>query len=149
MENNQGESIATRTVETGPETLMTNKIGIQQWDAEKGEDKGIAIGVPPVASGSGSATSSAPPSYPVGRGISLPSGRFLPECESCDCRALISRTSRSYPSKNGLLCLDHGLDVNSVTRDLVIRTATPQNKTKYVYAFISPEHEAAIREFLA
>ena len=54
MKNNQGEVIATHTVETGPETLMTNNIGIQQGDPEK-EDGGIAIGTstpnpkPPVA----------------------------------------------------------------------------------------------------
>lgn len=55
MKNSQGEVIATRTVETGPEALMTNNIRIQQGDPEKEEDKGIAIGTsipnpkPPVA----------------------------------------------------------------------------------------------------
>ena len=56
MKNNQGEVIAPRAVETGPETLMTNHIGIQQGDSEKEEGEGIAIGTstpnskPPSAS---------------------------------------------------------------------------------------------------
>ena len=59
MKNNEGELIATRTVETGPETLMTNNIGIQQEDPVKEEDEGIAIGMstpnpkPSVASPTG------------------------------------------------------------------------------------------------
>ena len=42
MENNQGEVIATRTVEAGPETLMTNNIGIQRGDAGMEEGEGTA-----------------------------------------------------------------------------------------------------------
>jgi hypothetical protein len=55
MENNQGEMISTRAVETVPETLMANNIGIQQGDDEMEEDEGITIGTstsnpkPPVA----------------------------------------------------------------------------------------------------
>jgi hypothetical protein len=55
MENNQGEVISTRAVETVPETLMTNNIGTQQGDAEMEEGEGMAIGTstpnlkPPVA----------------------------------------------------------------------------------------------------
>jgi len=43
MKSNQGEVIATHTVETGPEALMANNIGIQQGDPEKEVDEGIAI----------------------------------------------------------------------------------------------------------
>jgi hypothetical protein len=55
MENNQGEVISTRTVETVPETLMTNNIGIQQGGAEMEGAGGIAAGTstsnakPPVS----------------------------------------------------------------------------------------------------
>jgi len=45
VKNNQGGVTATRTVETVPETLVTNNIGIQQGDPEKEEDKDIAIGM--------------------------------------------------------------------------------------------------------
>ena len=160
MENNQGEVIATLTVGAGPGASMTNNIGIQQGDSEM--EEGMAIGtstpspkpsaapaneklagISPVATGSGSAASTSLPSYPVGRGISLPSGRFLPRCDKCDCRALIARTNLVNFIKNGVLCLDHGLDVDSVTQDLVIRTASQPRKVRY--GFISPEHEAAIR----
>ena len=43
MENNQGEVISTFTVETGPGTLMTNNMGIQQDDDEMEEEGGINI----------------------------------------------------------------------------------------------------------
>ena len=92
----------------------------------------------------------------MGRGIflpsdQLPSGKFLSRCEKCDCRALIARTVAGHYDfyKNGVLCLDHGLDVNSVTRDLVIRKQAKPGNMRYRYKFISSEHEAAIRAVLA
>ena len=107
-----------------------------------------------MVSGSGSAASTVPPSYPVGRGIflpsdQLPSGQFLSRCEKCDCRALIARTGLSDFYKNGVLCLDHGLDVKSVTRDLAIRNEANPGRVRFRYNFISPEHEAAILAVLA
>jgi len=163
VENSRGEVSETRIVETGKEASMINNIGIQRDDPEE-DNNGVAIGtsmpnskppatpaneklagVPPVTSGPGSAASLVLPSYPVGRGISLPFGQSLPKCgrSSCSCNALISWRSCNYPQKTGVLCLDHGLQRNSATQDLVLRT---QN---YRYRFISPDHEAAIRAFVS
>jgi len=155
MRNSQREVAGTRTVETGSETWqMANNMGIQQGD------DGVAITTPtlnanhPVASanenveaippetvGPGPSASPALPSYRVGRGISLPFGKVLPRCANCNFRALVALTShRSMPESDCVLCLDHGLQSSSVTRDLIL---WPRCK------FISPEHEAAIRAFFA
>jgi len=165
MRNSQREVAGTSTVETGSKTWqMANNIGIQLGDPEKTDDGGVAITtstpilnakhpvtpaneklevVPPEIVGSGPAASPALPSYPVGRGISLPFGQLLPRCAKCKCNALIAMTHRSNPERNCVLCLDHGLLGNSVTRDLILLRAWNR------YSFISPEHEAAIRAFLA
>ena len=104
-------------------------------------------GVPLVTSRPESPASLMLPSYPMGRGISLPFGQLLPKCNwcSCSCNTLIAWSSHSYPKKSGVLCLDHGLQESSATRDLVLKWDFFNNR----YAFISPEHEAAIRAFLA
>ena len=99
-------------------------------------------GTPLVTSGPGSAASPVIPSYPVGRGISLPFGQLLPKCDACSCNALITWYRPCNPKKNGVVCLDHGLTEGTATRDLVLL------KWKNRFRFISPEHEAAIRAFL-
>ena len=163
VKNSRGEVAETRIVKTGKESLKFNNIGTQR--GSPGEDNnGVAIGtstpnskppitpaneklagVPPITSRPGSAGSPVLPSYPVGRGISLPFDQFLPKCDWCSCNALITWTPilRSCPKVSGALCLDHGLQSNSATRDLVMG-----NYHFYQYRFISPEHEAAIRAFL-
>ena len=102
-----------------------------------------------MVSGSGYAALTALPSYPVGRGISLPFGQLLPKCDACSCNALIAWRGREKKlgkkKGRGVLCLDHGLEENSTTRDLVILTLDRYRR----YSFISPEHEAAIRAVLA
>ena len=158
MKNNQREVAGTRTVETGANTWrMANNIGIQQGDPENKDGDGEAITtftftstqhpvapadedlevVPPVTVVSGPAASPALPSYPVGRGISLPFGQLLPRCATrkCDCNALIAMTNTSNPERNCVLCLDHGL--------------VDRLKTRKQCSFISPEHKAAIQAFLA
>jgi len=168
MRNNQREVAGTCTVETGANTWrMTNNIRIQRGDPETPEtedDDGVAITtstlntkhpvapaneelevVPPVTVVSGPAASPALPSYPVGRGISLPFGQLLPRCAKCNCNALIAITSRSNPRKKCVLCLDHGLLGSSDTQALILSNAL----SNYRYSFISPEHEVAIRAFLA
>jgi len=156
---------AIRITETGKKASMINNIGIQLGDPEE-DDNGIAIGtstpnskppatptneklagVPPVMSRPGSPAPPVLPSYPVGRGISLPFGELLPKCNwcSCSCNALIAWSSHSYPKKSGVLCLDHGLQESSATRDVVLKWDFFNNR----YNFISPDHEAAIRAFLA
>ena len=163
VKNSQGEVAETRIVKTGKEASTINNIGTQRGDPEE-YNNGVAIGpsmpnskppatpangklagVPPVTSGPGSVASPALPSYPMGRGISLPFGQLLPKCCHCSCNSLIAwTTSHSDPEVNGALCLDHGLLADSATRDLVIR-----NDDSFRFGFISPEHEAAIRAFLA
>ena len=168
MKNSRGAVAATRVVKTGKEgsKLRINNIGIQQGDPEE-DDNGVAIGtstpdsrppataaneklsaVPPVTSMLGSAASPVPvlPSYPVGRGISLPFGRLLPKCSwsSCSCNALIIWRSLIDTKQNGVVCLDHGLQENSVTRNLDLK-----GLNHFKYTFTSPEHEIAIRAFLA
>ena len=165
MKNRRGGVAATRIAKTGTgtEALRINNIGIQRGDPEEVDNDCVAIGtstpnskppatlaneklagVPPVTSGPGSAASLVLPSYPVGRGISLPFGLLLPKCDWCSYNSLIAWSCRSNPSENGDMCLDHGLQDNSATRDLVMK-----NISIYQYSFISPEHEAAIRAFLA
>jgi len=165
MKNSQQEVAETRTVETGAKTWqMVDNIGIPRGDPEKADDDCVAIimptsildvehtvapanekveVVPPETIGSGPAASPAHPSYPVGRGISLPFGQSLPQCARCKFNALIAMTHRSNPEKNCVLCLDHGL-FGSVTRDLTLFRGWSE-----YFSFISPEHEAAIRAFLA
>ena len=164
MKKSRGEVATTRTVETGAGTLLTDNMGIPQGDPK--DDIGVAIGtstpnhkppatpsneepgdVRPVTSRSGSTGRTASPvlpSYHVGRKISLPFGHFLPRCVMCDCCALIVRTRGSNSKHKGFLCLDHGLSETSVTRDLDLRSGV-----KNRYAFISPEHKAAIRALFA
>jgi len=161
VKNNRGEAATTRTVETGTEMLMTDNMGIQQGDPEKG-DIGVAIGTstpnlkPPAApaneelvgicsvtSGPGSTASPVLPSYPVGRNISLPFGQLLPWCARCNCGALIQITI--VRKHQFFLCLDHGFSETSDTRNLVLRSGG----TKSRYAFISPDHETAIPAVLA
>lgn len=158
--NSQREVTGTRTVETGAKTWqMTNNIGLQQGDGD-----GLAITtsaptlnaehpvapanekfeiVPPVTVGSGPAASPALPSYPVGREISLPFGQLLPGCAKCNCSALIAKKHPSKPEKNCVLCLDHGLQGDSVTRDLILK------QPRKWYGFISTEHKAAIQAVLS
>ena len=99
-------------------------------------------GVSPVRSRPLSAASPVLPSYHVGRGISLPFGRLLPECYRCSCNALIAWSLPFDPKECSGICLNHSLQDNSAIRDLV------KDVPFYRYSFISPEHEAAIRAFL-
>ena len=131
MKNSQGAVAAMRIVKTGKEGLRTNNIGIQQGDPKE-DDDGVAIGmstpnskppastanekltgVPPVTSMPGSATSLVLPSYPMGRGISLPGpfSQLLPKCSwsGCSCNALIIWRSLLDTKQNGFVCLDHSL----------------------------------------
>jgi len=165
IKNSRGAVAATRIVKTGTEALRirVDNIGTQRGDPEE-DDNGVVIGtstansgppatpaneklagVPPVTSRPESPVSPVLRSYPVGRGVSLPFGQALPECDwlGCSCNALIAWSSRSDPSKeNGVRCLDHGLD-GSGTRDLLLIWTVG-----YRFRFISPEHESAIRTFL-
>ena len=163
MKNSRGEVAETR-IKTSKEASMVNNIGIQRGDPEE-DNNGVSIGtsmpdseppatpanerlagVPPVTSGPGSAVSPVlPSSYSVGRGVSLPFDQFLPKCQSCNLSALIIWTCRSNPNGYGALCLDHGLQPNSATRDLAV---WPSGSIVQ-HGFISPSHEAAIRAFLA
>jgi len=162
VKNSQGEVAEARIVKTGKEASMTNNIGIQRGDPEE-DNNGVPVGtsmlnskppatpandelagVPPVTSVPGSAASPVLASYPVGRGISLPFGQLLPKCCACSCNGLIAWSRRSNPKENGVLCLDHGLQPNSATRDLIL-----YDQSGFRYNFISPEHEAAILELLS
>ena len=166
MKNSRGAVAATRIVKTGTEALRINNIGIQRGDPED-DDDGVTTGAstpnsrppataaneklaggPPVTSRSGSPASPVLPSYPVGRGISLPFGRGLSKCSwsGCSCNALIIWRSHSDIKQNGVVCLDHGLQkesAHSPTRHLCLKN------TGLLYEFISPEHLAAIQAFLA
>ena len=158
----QGKVAATGIVNTGKEALTINNIGIQRGDREEG-DNGVAnctstlssqppvapineelADVPPVTSGPGSAASPVLVHYSVGRGVSLPFSQLLPRCSLCSCSALIVRSNRSDPMESALLCLEHGLQLYSNIRALEL-SWTMENR----YRFISPEHEAALRAFLA
>jgi len=159
MRNSRQEAAGTRTVETGSRTWqIANSMGIQP---EQANDGGVAITtptpalnaehpvapanenvevIPPETVGPGPATSPELRSYSVGGGISLPFGKVLPRCANCNFRALVAITHHSMPESDCVLCLNHGLRSGSVTRDLML---WPRCR------FISPEHEAAIRAFLA
>jgi len=162
MKNSRGAVAATRIVKTGKEALRIKNMGTQHDPKE--DDNGVAIGMstpnsrPPataaneklagVPPGTSRPESPAtPPSYPVGRGISLPGpfGGLLPKCSwsSCSCNALIVWRSSIDTKQNGVVCLDHGLRKGSATRDLVL------NPYYFRYEFISPEHQVAIQAFLA
>ena len=164
MKNSQKEVAGTRMAETRAERWpITNNKGIQQGDSEKEDDDGVAtttstptlnaerpvtpadekLEVVPPAIGSGLAAFPALVCYPVGRGISLPFGRSLPRCAFCNCNALIALRHRSKPES--VLCLEHGLLGKSDTRDLFLLPPL----CDWRYSFISPEHEAAIRAFVA
>jgi len=166
MKNSRGAVAATRVVETSTEALMMSNIGIRWGDPEEDNDS-IAIGTsttnskPPATAanekfaglppGTSRPVSPAPPllpSYPVGRGISLPFGRFLPKCDwsSCSCNALIVWRSHLDTKQSGVVCLDHGLKEDSATQDLSLKNIP---YASFRYDFISPEHEAVIRAFLA
>ena len=159
---------ATHIVETGKEALMINNMGVQSDDPEE-DDNGVAtctptpnykrlaapaneelIGLSPVTSGPapGSAESPVLPCYPVGLGVSFPFGQLLPQCSErgCNCNALITWSNRSDPKETGVVCLGHGLHYTyaSDVRNLAL-IWTAQRR----YRFISPEHEAAFRAFLA
>ena len=159
---NWGEATATGIVETGKEALMINNVGIQgARDDPKEDGNDVAIrtsasdskppatpandeltGVPPVASGPESAASPVLPYYSVGWGISLPFAQLLPQCSECNCSALIAWSNRSDPKENGVVCVAHGLDPG--IRDLKLKWTMKRR-----YRFISQEHEAALRAFLA
>ena len=167
MKNGRRKVAATRIIKTGAEALILNNVGIQQGDPKEDYNSvGICTttpnskppatsaneklaGVPPVTSSPGSVASPVLPSYPVGRGISLPFGQLLPKCNrsGCNCNALITWSHRSDTTRNGVLCLDHGLQEKSATRDLLVKNFLASGA--YRCSFISPEHEAAIRAFLA
>jgi len=165
MKNSQGGVAGTRKAGAGAKTWQTaNNIGIQhaaEREPEKADDDGVVITtptsalnakhpvtpaneevevVPPETVGPGPAASPTLLSYFVGKGISLPFGQLLPSCAYCNCSALIAANDSNNPGKKKFLCLDHGLHPRSVTRDLFLRPGC---------SFISPEHEAAIRAFLA
>jgi len=162
MENSQGEVAATNRIETREATwLMSDHMGSQQGDVEK-DDNGVEItasapkpnppvslvnekieGAPSATVGSRPAESLVVPSYPVGRGVSLPFAQLLPRCARCNYHALIAMAHHSDPGKDRVLCLDHGLLWTSDTEDLVLLKAWNR------YSFISPGHETAIRAFLA
>jgi len=168
MKNSRwGAVAATRVVKTGKEALRINNIGIQRRDPEE-DDNSVSIGtstinskppataaneklagVPPVTSRPGSPASPVLRSYPVGRGISLPFGRLLPKCDwcNCSCNALIVWRSHIDIKQSGVVCLDHGLQKESDRYTTTQRLAL--GYTSFRYEFISPEHEAAIRAFLA
>jgi hypothetical protein len=159
---NRGEVAATGIVETEKKALMINNIGIQRGDPEE-DDDGVAnctstlssqppaaptneelAGVPPVTSGLGSTASPVLHRYSVGKGIFLPFGQVLPQCPHCSCKAVIAWSNRSDPKENGVRCLDHGLVNGSDIRALMLPWDIVHR-----YRFISPEHEAALREYLA
>ena len=159
----RGKVAATGIVNTGKEALMINNIATQRGDPEK-DDNGVGICtstpnskspassvnekltcLSPVTSGPAPGSAAAPvlPCYSVGMGVSLPFAQLLPQCSGCcwSQSALIAWSSRSDPKETGVLCLDHGL---SNLRDLVLTW-----DAKRRYRFISPEHEAALRAYLA
>ena len=160
--DSQGKVASTGIVNTGDKGLMINNVGIQGGESkEDGNDvvictsacnsKSLAApandeltAVPPVASGPESAASPALPYYSVGWGVSLPFRQSLPKCSECDYNALIAWSNRCDPKENGVVCMAHGLQAGVDIRDLKLRWTM-----KWRYRFISQEHEAALRAFLA
>jgi hypothetical protein len=158
----RGEVAAMGIIETGKEALMINNSGMRRGDPEE-DDNGVAIctstlnskspatlaneelaGVAPETGGPEFAASPLLPCYPVGRRISLPFGQVLPQCCYCSCNALITLSNRSDLKENSVVCLDHGLEACYDIRDLKLLWSI-----EHRYRFISPEHEAALRAFLA
>ena len=153
----RGEVAATGIVDTDKEAPIINNIGTQSGACEEGDNDGVESctstlrsqpptaptneGVTPVTSELGPAASPVLPCYSVGRGISLPFGQSLPQCSDCSNNALIAWSSRSDPKQTGVVCLYHGI---SNIRDLALTW-----DVKRRYCFISREHEAALRAFLA
>ena len=158
----RGKVAATGIVNTGKEALMINNIGTQRGDPEE-DDNGVGICtftpnskspaspvnekltcLSPVTSGPALESAASPvlPCYSVGYGVSLPFGQLLPQCSEYNCshKALIA-WSGSDPKETGVVCLSHGI---SNIRDLTLNW-----NTSYRYRFISQEHEAALRAFLA
>ena len=159
---------ATHIVETGKEALMINNMGVQRDDPGE-DDNGVATcrptpnykrlaapaneeltGLSPVTSGptTGSTESPVLPCYSVGLGVSFPFGQLLPRCSErgCNCNALIAWSNRSDPKETGVVCLGHGLQwANHWDVQNLALIWTAQRR----YRFISPEHEAALRAFLA
>ena len=142
---------------------MINNMGVQRDDPGE-DDNGVATctptpnykrlaapaneeltGLSPVTSGPtpGSAESPVLPCYSVGRGVSLPFSQLLPQCGECNCNALIAWSGRSDPKETGVVCLNHGLYFSDV-RNLTLNWTVNRR-----YRFISPEHEAALRAFIA
>jgi len=147
MKNSRGKAAAMRVVKTDTEASRINNIKTPRGHPEE-DDDGVAIGFPLGTSRPESPASPVLRSYPVGRGISLPFGRSLPKCDwlGCSCNALIVWRSHSDINQNGVVCLDHGLRKeldDYPTRYLSL------GYTSFRHEFISPEHEAAIRAFLA
>jgi hypothetical protein len=159
----RGKVAATGIVNTGKEALMINNIRTQSGDPEEDENGiGICMSTPnsksPVSPvndkltclslvtsepAPGSVASPVLPCYSVGCGVSLPFGQLLPQCSKYNCHhnALIAWSNRSDPKETGVVCLSHGL---SDIRGLVLTWDVYRR-----YCFISPEHEAALRAFLA
>ena len=156
----RGEVAATGIVDADKEASIINSIGTQRGGYKKDDNHGVEsctstlrsqppttptneelAGVTPVMSELGPATSPVLSCYPVGQGISLPFGQVLPQCSECTRKALIAWSSRFDPNETGVVCLNHGLlDIRGVV------LAWDVNRR---YRFISQEHEAALRAFLA
>ena len=162
--NRRREVAATHIVETGEGALMIDNIGIQKGDPEE-DANGVGIcactpnskppaalaneeltGVPSVTSGPAPESAASPvlPYYSVGRGVSLPFGQLLPQCCECDCNAVITWSNRSDPKETNFVCLAHSFDSYSDIRSLTLPWTLQRR-----YRFISPEHEAALRAFVA
>ena len=156
----RGEVAARGIADTDKEASIIHNIGTQRGDYKEDDNHGVEsctstlrsqppttptneelAGVTPVTSELGPAASQVLPCYSVGRGISLPFGQVLPKCSECSHKALIAWSSRSDPKQTGVVCLYHGL---SNIRDLVLTWDVNRR-----YRFISREHEAALRAFLA
>jgi hypothetical protein len=156
----RGEVAATGIVDTDKEASIINNIGTQRGDCEEDDNHGVEsctstlrsqppttptneelAGVTPVTSELGPAASPVLPCYSVGEGISLPFGQSLPQCSDCSNNALIAWSSRSDPKQTGVVCLYHG---TSNIRNLALMWDVQRR-----YRFISREHEAALRAFLA
>ena len=161
MKDSQAEVSVTRITGTGEDALMVNNVEIQQGYPKEDDIcvancmstpnskspanppmRNLQVSTPdhPATSGPGSAVL---PSYPVGRGISLSFGQLLPKCDFCSFNALIAWSDGFDPKQNGFMCLNHGLQENSATRDLVLKQNPP-----FRYCYISPTHEAAMQAFL-
>ena len=153
MKDSQAEVSVTRITGTGEDALMVNNVEIQQGYPKEDDIcvancmstpnskspanppmRNLQVSTPdhPATSGPGSAVL---PSYPVGRGISLPFSQLLPKSDAgtcTSCNALIAWRRPDNPKKSGVICLDHGLKEGSTTQALNLLTY------KNRYSFISP-----------